>query len=224
MATRSCLAITAIVLLVSVVTTPVRGEERLTWKESAATEKREASATAAMGGAEERGASKVYTNEDLENLANGTPVDEMFKSTAVAPATEPAGGAASAGTAGEAAKRTTGSGTSADKTGASPDPETRDSVAWLEQRQAREQERDRLLHDAQETLDAATKRVADLEERVRKVKNPLLARPEISADEREDWQRMSNPERLAQTEQALQAARVELDTARRDLARLRAES
>ena len=224
MATRSCLAITAIMLLVSVVTTPVRGEERAPRQESSATEKREASATAAMGGAEASGASKVYTNEDLESLANGTPVDEMFKSTAVVPTAEPGDEAAWAGTAGEAAKRATGSDTSAGKAGAPPDPETRDSVAWLEQRQARAQQRDRLLDEAREKLDAATKRVADLEERVRKVKNPLLARPEIPADEREDWQRMSNPERLAQTEQALQAAQVELDTARRDLARLRAES
>jgi hypothetical protein len=170
-----------------------------------------------MGGADASGASKVYTNEDLETLANGTPVDEMFKPTAVAPAAEPTDEAASAGTAREADAKTSGS-------GAPPDPETRNSVAWLEQRQARAQERDRLLDEAREKLDAATKRVADLEERVRKVKNPLLARPEIPADEREDWQRMSNPERLAQTEQALEAARAELDTARRDLARLRAES
>ena len=101
-------------------------------------EKRGARATAANGGSGGSTGAKVYTNEDLQKLATGTPIDVMFKpSDAPAPA-EPSA------EAGAPAK--------ADETGSEPGAKTQDPVGWLEQRQTDSQRRKQQVAEAQEQL------------------------------------------------------------------------
>jgi len=205
MAIRSVLALAGTLLLVTLGAAPQLAAEAPT-----EAEKRGARATAANGGSGGSTGAKVYTNEDLQKLATGTPIDVMFKpSDAPAPA-EPSA------EAGAPAK--------ADETGSEPGAKTQDPVGWLEQRQIDSQRRKQQVAEAQEQVDAAAQRIADLEDRLRKVKNPLLARPKMAEDEREGWQGMSNPERAAHTEAALQQARDELETARQELVKARSAS
>jgi hypothetical protein len=205
MAIRSVLALASTLLLVTLGAPPPYAADAPT-----EAEKRGAQATAAMGGSGESPGGKVYTNEDLEQLATGTPVDVMFKPSAPPTAAEPTAET-------EVPDR-------ADKTGSESGAQAEDSAGWLERRQAESKQRERQIAEAQDKVDAAAQRVSELEDRLRKVKNPLLARPEIPEDERGGWQGMSNPERLTQTEAGLKQAREELAAAREEMVKARAAS
>ena len=71
--------------------------------------------------------------------------------------------------------------------------------------------------EAEQQLAAAEARVKDLERRILAVRNPLLPRPQLSTEEAEASKGLDNVQRLKLTQEALEAARKELQEARERL-------
>jgi len=142
--------------------------------------------------------SKVYTNEDLAKLFG--IVEEADPE---APATEPRPE------------------TPTDKPEAQAKP---DPLAWLQQRQAAQQEHRLAVEEAEKALLAARQRVTDLERQVLATRNPFSARPTLSDEEKK--QRSENRETAAErnerTRKMLEEAREAVRTAESELARVRA--
>ncbi len=99
---------------------------------------------------------------------------------------------------------------------AKPDP--------LAQLQASQQaERDKLVQraEAQRQVQAAQEKVAELEKRLASLRNPLLARPQLTEEEKAAWNGADQVDRVRMTEENLAAAHDELAAARTALNKLR---
>jgi len=144
---------------------------------------------------EAEGEATTYTNEDLER---------MFGPTEAAPAGE---AAAEKGRA------------PAHKGGVA----TPDALATIADEVAREEMRKKLTAEAQAEIAAKTAEVKKLEQRILRIKNPLLPRPEadMTPEEIGEWNGLSATERVAATEERLQKARAELSEAEAKLAKLK---
>jgi len=78
----------------------------------------------------------------------------------------------------------------------------------------------RRIPEARDDVAEAEAELKRLVKRSLAVRNPFLARPVLSAEEAEEWNRMDNVERLKRTEEDIRKARERLDTAREKLSRL----
>jgi hypothetical protein len=168
----------------------------------------EAEATEAEATREEarEAASGVITNETLERLFGPAP------EAPPTPVKEEAAPPAPAAESGEAAPE--GGTTPAER------PPT-DPLELMRERQAQAAEKRRLIAEAEQKVTAAKQRVADLEKRRLAIVNPFMARPEIPADEKEQWDSEGSQERLATTDGQLEEARQQLADAEGELGRLR---
>jgi hypothetical protein len=142
----------------------------------------------------------VYGNDDLERMF-GPPTPAAESETAVvaggdamAPAEAPPPDGAPAG-----------------------EPSALDEMFAAE---AGKQERHQQVGEAEKRVAEARQRVAEIEKRQLAVRNPFLARPEVSAEEAEAWNAADGEQRAAKTEQDLAAAREALAKAEQDLAAL----
>jgi hypothetical protein len=95
-----------------------------------------------------------------------------------------------------------------------------ESLERFRQRQARERTLESRISEARAEVAAAEAEVERLEKRALAVKNPYLARPVITEEEAEEWNRMDNAQRLRKTEEDIRQARERLEAAREELARL----
>jgi len=136
---------------------------------------------------------KVYTNADLERLFGAAPASKTEE-----------------GKAGDA-KTAAG--------GASKPPDALDAM-----NDARARERTRRLQAAEVEKVVATKRaeVEKLEQRILRIRNPLLPRPEVdlTPEEREEWKGLTAPERVDLTRKQLDGVRAELAEAEARLKKL----
>lgn len=147
---------------------------------------------------------KVYTNADLERLFGGAGPAEPAEPEAGETTAEPSP-AGSAAPSPEGAKP--------GEAAAGP----QDPAAWLAARQAKEKERQQQIDEAQSKVDGLRARIAELEKRALAVRNPFLPRPEVSDDDRKDWDAASATERASMTDAQLAEARKELEAAEREL-------
>ncbi len=97
-------------------------------------------------------------------------------------------------------------------------PEKSPLDAMADQERARLQ-KERDLAAASAKVDELRKRVEDVEQRGRAVRNPLLPRPSVPKDQQGDWNQLGASDRAARTDAELAAAREELSKAEADLAR-----
>jgi hypothetical protein len=97
-----------------------------------------------------------------------------------------------------------------------------DPLTWMADRKARAEERQKRIAEAEKAVADGEARVSELEKRMLAVKNPYLARPEISDEEKEGWDEMDAVERVKRTEDDLAQARKDLVQARQELRQLRA--
>jgi len=143
---------------------------------------------------EPKGEKTTYTNEDLER---------MFGPAPDAPAKDAAAGQGKA---------------PAPKGGA----QTPDPLATIADEVAREEMRKKLTAEAQAEIAAKTAEVKKLEQRILRIKNPLLPRPEadMTPEEIGEWNGLSATERVAATEERLKKARAELSEAEAKLEKL----
>ena len=137
---------------------------------------------------------KVYTNADLERLFGAAPAPQAEEGkTDVAKL--PAGAA----------------------------PKLPDALDTLEDAQARG--RTRQFQAAEVEKDVAAKRaeVEMLEQRILRIRNPLLPRPEVDLTpaEREEWKGLTAPQRVDLTQKQLDQARKELAEAEARLEKLK---
>jgi hypothetical protein len=155
-----------------------------------------------------------FTNEDLERKYGPAPAKPE-------PAT---GDTASAAAEPDDKKGTQNDDNKDDAKGEDkpvPDHEM-DPLEWMNKRKADEAERKKALAEAQEEVMDAEARVKQLEDRILRIKNPLLARPQATMTEEEsaEWQGQNSTARIAMTESQLEEAKVALEEARAELARL----
>jgi hypothetical protein len=157
-----------------------------------------------------------FTNEDLESRYGPAPAKPE-------PAT---GDTASAAPGPDEKKGTPNDDNKDDAKGEGednpvPDHEM-DPLEWMNKRKADEAERTKALAEAQEEVMDAEARVKQLEDRILRIKNPLLARPQATMTEEEsaEWQGQNSTARIAMTESQLEEAKVALEEARAELARL----
>jgi len=149
----------------------------------------------ATGGKAGSEPTKVYTNDDLKKLSGGV--------TSSKPA--------------EAAPSETGEPSEEGSTEAAPGSALDQIFA---EEQARKEHAQKIV-EAEKRVTASQQKLADLEKRLRAVRNPLLARPEAPEDDPEAWNNASAAERATMTETQIQAARDEVAQAEQDLAALR---
>jgi len=139
-------------------------------------------------------AGKVYTNSDLERLFGAAP----------------------------APKAEEGKSDGA-KTAAGAAPKLPDALDTLQDAQARGKTRQ--LQAAEVEKDVAAKRaeVEMLEQRILRIRNPLLPRPEVdlTPEEREEWKGLTAPQRVDLTQKQLDQARKELAEAEGRLKKLK---
>ena len=145
----------------------------------------------------------VFTNEDLERLFGGdeseSTIDDAAPAAGKPPAVRP-------GTRDEKPKPA--------------DPNK--PLLLLEEQKAQQAEWSRQVAAAEADVEAARKKVTDLDYRLRATRNPFLARPEIPEDEQGKWSGLTASERAARTQQQIDMAREELETAQSKLDALRA--
>jgi hypothetical protein len=143
------------------------------------------------------GDSKTYTNADLERLFGPSP--------------DP--------------KAESGDSTSKQGAKAAPDDDTGlpDALDAMEDAQARERMRKKLLAETEAEIAAGQDGVKRLERRILQIKNPLLPRPEASMtpDEVQQWKGLSATERIAMTQRDLDQARADLATSEAKHAKLK---
>ncbi len=77
------------------------------------------------------------------------------------------------------------------------------------------------IRAAERSVTDAQARVAELEDRLRAVHNPLLPRPSLPPEEEEAWKGLDGVERAKRVEKQLEQARRDLSIAMEDLERLR---
>ena len=148
---------------------------------------------------------KVYTTEDLEQKYGAA---KSKRAEPAATEKEDEADAEQAEDSGSTAWRGTEDGEQALKS-------VQDQVA-------RERTRQQQLALAQSRVDELQLAVRRLEDRILRIKNPLLKPPQadMSAQEVAEWDGMSNPQRLEQTQGQLDQARGELQSARAEVVRL----
>jgi len=149
---------------------------------------------------------KVYTNADLAKLTG--IVEEADAKSAKGEAGEP-------GTPKPGAEKVDPAKQDAEK----PDP-----LAWLQKRQAAQQEHSVALAAAEAAVVAARQRVTDLEKQLLATRNPFSARPTLSDEEKE--KRRTSGETAAQrnkrNQESLDQAREAVKAAEAELTRVRA--
>ena len=145
-------------------------------------------------GKKEPEAGKVYTNADLERLFGAAPAPKAEEG-------KPDDAEAAAGAA----------------------PKPPDALRTMQDAQARGKTRQ--LQAAQVENDVAAKRaeVEMLEQRILRIRNPLLPRPEVdlTPEEREEWKGLTAPQRVDLTQKQLDQARKELAEAEARLEKLK---
>lgn len=106
---------------------------------------------------------------------------------------------------------------------AAPQPPA-NPLEWMENRKAQAQDRAQKIAEAEKALADAQQKVNDLDLRLKALRNPYRARPQISNEERAEWDQMGTAERVKRTEEQLQEARTAAEQARAELQRLRSAS
>lgn len=154
----------------------------------------------------------TFTNEDLESRYGPAPARS-----------EPATGETATATS-EPDKKNGGQkedGKTDAKGETVPDHEM-DPLEWMNKRKADEAERKTASAEAQEEVRDAEARVKQLQDRLLRIKNPLLARPQASMNDEEkaEFDGQNNTARLAMTERQLEEAKVALEEARAEFARV----
>lgn len=100
-------------------------------------------------------------------------------------------------------------------------PAPPDPLQWMEDRKAREEAARVRLASAEQAVEDAKARVAELESRLLAVKNPFLPRPTLPPEEAAAWEGLDGVARAKRVEEQLVEARAELDRAEKALAALR---
>jgi len=136
----------------------------------------------------------VYTNDDLDRLAPRS--------------SSPSGAPAAAGGLGARGASTTPA-------------ELPDPLKQIADDKARAAERQTRIAEAEKNVAAAEARVKDLERQELAVKNPYLPRPQVPADQADQWKKMNGGERLKATDEQIRQARKEAADARAELDRAR---
>lgn len=153
-------------------------------------------------------AKKVYGNDDLQQLAGGTPLPEL-----------------------EEEEQTEGA--SKDKTAptAETDPaaETAESAGQdaLEEfldRKKKAAERREAIAAAEQKVTEALQKVAEVERRLIAIRNPYLARPEAPEGAAEEWKEMDAAQRVERSKEDLKKAQEEVKKAEEELQRLRSSA
>jgi hypothetical protein len=134
----------------------------------------------------------VYTNADLERLFGP-------------PEPAPAGGAP-------------GDAEAAPQAAAKP----ADALEALQHQQASQKTRERQAAEVEKIVAQKEQEVQKLEQRILRIKNPLLPRPEadMTPQEKEQWEGLSATERVEMTQKQLDQAKKELADAEAQLRRL----
>jgi hypothetical protein len=157
-----------------------------------------------------------FTNEDLERRF-GPPAARP------APAAGDSAGAAAEPDDKNGTRKADDKGDDKDDSKDEPVPDHEmDALEWMNKRKADEAERKKALAEAQEEVLDAEARVKQLQDRLLRIKNPLLARPQASMtdEEKTEWQGENGSARVAMTERQLEEAKTALEEARAELARL----
>jgi hypothetical protein len=136
----------------------------------------------------------VYTNDDLDRLAPRS--------------SSPSGAPAAAGGLGARGASTTPA-------------ELPDPLKQIADDKARAAERQTRIAEAEKNVAAAEARIKDLERQELAVKNPYLPRPQVPADQADQWKKMNGGERLKATDEQIRQARKEAADARAELDRAR---
>ena len=100
-------------------------------------------------------------------------------------------------------------------------PADLDPLAQLQADRLVKQKKAAQRSDAQQRVQAAQDKVAELEKRLARLRNPLLGRPQPTDEEKEAWEGTDQVGRLHITEENLATARAELAQARTALSELR---
>jgi predicted nucleic acid-binding Zn-ribbon protein len=108
-----------------------------------------------------------------------------------------------------------------DPTGAAEGEQDADALQWMEKRKAQQADWQRQITEAEQKVSGLQLKIADLEKRIRATRNPLLARPEVPDEEKDDWASKSAPERVKLSQEQLDQAKTELAEAQRELNHLR---
>jgi hypothetical protein len=143
----------------------------------------------------------VITNDDLSKLSGGGVY-------VVKPAVSAESAAADAADA------------SAASTEPSPAeaPADVDPLVWMQQQREQKQQQADAVAEARKKVGELEARKAELEKRLRAVRNPYLPRPQVTEKEDEGhgtkWNDLSGPERVSRTETELQQVEDELAAAR----------
>ena len=146
---------------------------------------------------------EVITNEDLERMWAGLSPTQRLQGV-------------------YQAERHIGTAAPADA-GTAPASRKQGATQWLEQQQADAAKARGEEAEAEKRVAELQRKVQDLERRLLAVRNPLMPRrySDRKDDEVENWDEMSNPDRVATTEEELKQAKEDLAAAQRDLARRR---
>jgi hypothetical protein len=147
---------------------------------------------------------KVYTNADLGPAIVQSPRHQKS----------------------EAAKETAdGKGESKEKVDAAAGvPAEKDALTWLFEQEAARKEHVAKISEAEQRIVGLRQRVVDLEKRELAIKNPLLARPQPPEEDADEWIGATAPERVAQTQVQIEAAKEALAEAERELSSLRSSA
>jgi hypothetical protein len=147
---------------------------------------------------------KVYTNADLgPPLAQSPP-----------PQT------------GDAAEKTSaGKGASKEKVeSAAGTPEEKDALTLMFEQEAARKEHAQKISETERKIVELRQRVVDLEKRELAIKNPFLARPQPPEEGADEWDGASAPDRVAQTQAQIDAAKEAVAEAERELSALRSSA
>ena len=139
---------------------------------------------------------KVYTNADLERMFGAAPAPKAVEG-------KPGAGEAAAGAA----------------------PKLPDALDTMQDAQARGKTRQLQAAEVEKEVAAKRADVEMLEQRILRIRNPLLPRPEadLTPEEREEWKGLTSPQRVDLTQKQLDQARKELAEAEARLKKLKSE-
>ncbi len=197
------LAFALVAVLVGAMAPPARADDPPAKKDEPAKENRK------DDNKSDTAESMSFTNDDLEQMF-GPP----SRSAVAPPVTkeDPESGE------GDAKTTEDGEGKTADKEDGKPEKPT-DPLELMEYEKVRSAERQQTRADTEAEIQRLETRVKDLEDRILRIRNPLLKRPraDMSPDELEGWNEKSNTDRLATTEAQLADIRGELAETRSKL-------
>jgi hypothetical protein len=159
----------------------------------------------------------VFTNEDLERLFADTEAEAKSRPLDLPPAKNGAEQAEPAG--GQAAPEPPVK--QVEPSGAAGNEQFADPLQWMADRKAQRADWERRVAEAEQEVATLQERVTELEKRILATRNPLLARPKIPEEEKEEWDSGTAPERVEKSQEQLDQAKAELAEAQRELTRLR---